>query len=55
MMTKGRGVTTILNCLSGKDFHATLRVLAKFGNFFQLTKTDMIKKDKLGNAIAVRR
>lgn len=49
MMTKGQGVSTILNCLSGRDFQATLRVIAKFGHFFQLTKTDMKKKDKLGN------
>lgn len=49
LATKGKGINTILNCLSGNDFHASLRIIATFGQFFQLTKVDMKKKKKLGN------
>lgn len=38
----------IINCLDGENFQATLRVLAKSGKFFQLTKNDMKKKYKMG-------
>lgn len=38
----------IINCLEGEDFHATIRVIAKHGHFFQLTKNDMKKKYKMG-------
>jgi len=53
MATKGKGVSTILNCFSGNEFHASLRLIASFGHFFQLAKTDMKKKNKFGNIIAV--
>jgi len=52
MATKGKGTSIILNCLSGHDFHASVRSIAFRGTFFQLTKTDMKNKDKLGNIIA---
>lgn len=42
----------IINCLDGEDFHATLRVLAESGKFFQLTKNDMKKKYKMGTYCA---
>lgn len=38
----------IINCLDGEEFHATLRVIAPHGKFFQLTKSDMKKKYKMG-------
>ncbi|XP_060836307.1 fatty acid synthase-like [Rhopalosiphum padi] len=38
----------IINCLEGEDFYATIRVIAKHGKFFQLTKSDMKKKYKMG-------
>jgi len=41
----------IINCLEGDDFHATFRVIADHGKFFQLTKSDMKKKYKMGITI----
>jgi len=41
----------IINCLEGEDFYATIRVIAKHGKFFQLTKSDMKKKYKMGKTI----
>lgn len=38
----------IINCLDGEDFHASLRLIAVSGKIFQLTKTDMKKKYKMG-------
>jgi len=38
----------IINCLDGEDFHACLRLIAVSGKIFQLTKTDMKKKHKMG-------
>lgn len=49
--TKGKGITMILNCFNGPEFYASIRSLATFGKFYQLTKSDMIKKNKLGNII----
>lgn len=51
--TKGKGVSIVLNCLSGNEFHASLRTIATYGKFFQLTKFDMKNKEKMGNIIAV--
>jgi len=51
MITKGRGVSTVLSCLTGDEFHASLRSLAALGHFFQLTKYDMKQKSKLGNIL----
>lgn len=48
MATNGEGISIILNCLNGNDFQSSTRVISKFGKFFQLTKTDMKNKDKLG-------
>lgn len=48
MATKGKGFSIIINCLYGSDFHAAVRTIASYGKFFQLTKTDMKNKDKLG-------
>lgn len=53
MATKGKGVSTILNCFSGSEFLASLRLISSFGQFFQLAKSDMKKKEKLGNVIIV--
>jgi len=52
MATNGKGVSMIVNCLHGHDFHASVRSIALRGIFFQLTKTDMKNKDKIGNIIA---
>jgi len=41
----------IINCLEGDDFYATFRVIADHGKFFQLTKSDMKKKYKMGTTI----
>jgi len=41
----------IINCLEGEDFYATFRVIAGHGKFFQLTKSDMKKKYKMGTTI----
>lgn len=41
-------MNVIINCLEGEDFYATIRVIAEFGRFFQLTKNDMKKKYKMG-------
>lgn len=41
-------MNVIINCLNGEDFYATIRVLAPHGKFFQLTKSDMKKKYKMG-------
>ncbi|XP_025202615.1 fatty acid synthase-like [Melanaphis sacchari] len=41
-------MNVIINCLDGEDFHATIRVIADHGKFFQLTKSDMKKKYKMG-------
>ncbi|XP_022162608.1 fatty acid synthase-like [Myzus persicae] len=41
-------MNVIINCLEGEDFHATVRVIADHGKFFQLTKSDMKKKYKMG-------
>lgn len=46
--TNGNGVAVILNCLHGHDFHASVRSIASRGKFFELTKTDMKNKEKLG-------
>lgn len=48
MATKGKGVSTILNCFNGNEFCSSLRLTAFHGQFFQLTKTDMKRKDKFG-------
>lgn len=48
--TKGKGISVIINCLSGSDFHATMRIIAPYGKFFQLTKTDMKNKGKFGRS-----
>lgn len=50
--TKGKGVSIVLNCLSGNKFHASLRTIAQFGKFFQLTKVDMKNKDKMGTIMS---
>lgn len=52
--TNGNGVTVILNCLHGHDFHASVRSIAMRGKFFQLTKTDMKNKDKLGMLVFLK-
>lgn len=44
-------MNVIINCLEGEDFHATVRVIADLGHFFQLTKSDMKKKFKMGTTI----
>ncbi|XP_025423656.1 fatty acid synthase-like [Sipha flava] len=41
-------MNVIINCLDGEDFHATVRVIADHGKFFQLTKSDMKKEYKMG-------
>lgn len=41
-------MSIIINCLTGEDFYATIRVSAPHCKFFQLTKTDMKKKYKIG-------
>lgn len=46
--TNGNGVAVILNFLDGHNFHASVRSIAMRGKFFQLSKTDMKNKDKLG-------
>ncbi|VVC29215.1 Hypothetical protein CINCED_3A015604 [Cinara cedri] len=38
----------IINCLNGEDFHASMRIMKQHGTFFQLSKTDMRKKYKMG-------
>lgn len=48
MATKGKGVAIIVNCLHGHDFYAAVRSIANHGSFFQLTKTAMKNKEKLG-------
>lgn len=53
LATKGKGISIILNCLTGNDFYASLRVLSTFGKFFQLAKTDMKNKNKLGNILII--
>lgn len=52
MATKGKGVAIIVNCLQGHDFYAAVRSIANHGSFFQLAKTAMKNKEKLGNIIA---
>lgn len=49
LATKGMGISIILNCLSGTEFYDSTKILAKSGKFFQLAKTDMKNKEKLGN------
>lgn len=51
MSTNGKGIPIILNCLNGNEFYASLRIISNRGNFFQLSKTDMKKKNKLGSII----
>lgn len=38
----------IINCLDGEYFYACLRLIALSGKVFQLAKTDMKKKLKMG-------
>ncbi|VVC29213.1 Acyl transferase/acyl hydrolase/lysophospholipase,Ketoacyl-synthetase, C- [Cinara cedri] len=54
LATKGKGVSMILNCLSGSEFYASVRSLSTMGKFFQLTRSDMIKKNKLGMFIFLK-
>uniref|UniRef100_A0A2S2P8N0 Fatty acid synthase n=1 Tax=Schizaphis graminum TaxID=13262 RepID=A0A2S2P8N0_SCHGA len=54
MATNGKGVSIIVNCLHGHDFHASVRSIAHRGIFFQLTKTDMKNKDKIGMLVFLK-
>lgn len=46
-------MNVIVNCLVGEDFYASLRLLETHGNIFQLAKSDMKKKYKLGTYLLI--
>lgn len=46
--TGGRGCDLILNCLSGRSMQASLRLLAPFGRFIEIGKTDAMARHRIG-------
>ena len=46
--TKGKGCDLILNCLSGRSMQESLRLLAPFGHFIEIGKTDAMARHRIG-------
>ena len=46
--TKGKGCDLILNCLSGRSMQESLRLLAPFGRFIEIGKTDAMARHRIG-------
>ena len=46
--TGGRGCDLILNCLSGRSMQASIRLLAPFGRFIEIGKTDAMARHRIG-------
>jgi acyl transferase domain-containing protein/NADPH:quinone reductase-like Zn-dependent oxidoreductase/surfactin synthase thioesterase subunit/SAM-dependent methyltransferase/NAD(P)-dependent dehydrogenase (short-subunit alcohol dehydrogenase family)/aryl carrier-like protein len=47
-LTGGAGVDIVLNSLSGKAIHKSIRCLAPYGRFVEIGKTDIYRNSKLG-------
>ena len=47
-LTEGRGCDLILNCLSGRSMQESLRLLAPFGKFIEIGKTDAMARHRVG-------
>ncbi|XP_050438788.1 fatty acid synthase-like isoform X2 [Adelges cooleyi] len=51
MITKSIGIFRVFNFLEGDGLQASIRSVAEEGYFFQFSKSDMIKQEKLGTRI----
>ena len=48
IQTAGKGVDVVLNSLSEENLRASVRCVAKGGNFLEIGKYDMMKNNPLG-------
>ena len=48
LVTQGRGVDVVLNCLPGAMFSQSMACLASFGRFLEIGKTEIYRNTKLG-------
>lgn len=53
-LTKGMGVNVVLNSLAGPFFQASLDVLARFGRFVEIGKSDALARSRMEMAIFKR-
>lgn len=50
-LTKGMGVNVVLNSLAGPFFQESLDVLARFGRFVEIGKSDALARSQMEIAI----